>query len=389
MTERLSVQSEALAAAREIGAELGRFAGVTGISLRDVEEAMRAEFVLAASERLERDEMPVTPGRVAAATGLPRSIVERALAVGSAGEARRSAESLNEDGFFSGLELLCSLWGTDSRFTAVYGVPRDLQVRRVAGVTDTLEDLAALALPGVPFDRVLSALRDQGLIQLTDERSRARLTGHAVGVSHREARAIARYGRLVSGLMRTLRVNYDETTDPATAKPWELTLTSDRPIAREHIDTFIELVDRAATAWLSSLEVDQRGFSVPEGKVGSRYAVCCYVSEAETARIPRGHHFLNRDAFDLRAPLMRSIVTAHRLDPESYVRFRREVSSGCDAWFLRLDAEQKQLFAPPGEPGVVLRVTCFLFPITGTEGPTDEKSDIDLVEAVVPRAARL
>lgn len=389
MAERLNVQSEALAAAREIGAELGRFAGVTGIGLREIEDAMRAEFVQAAAERLESENLPASAARLAVATGLPRSVVEHAMSVSAAGESQRSADSINEDGFFSGLELLCSLWATDSRFTAVYGVPRDLQVRRVAGVSDTLEDLAALALPGVPFDRVLSALRDQGLVQLTDERSRARLTGHAVGVSHREARAIARYGRLVSGLMRTLRANYDVTADPANARPWELTLTSDRPIAREHIDTFIGLVDRAATSWLAGLEVDQRAFSVPEGKVGPRYAVCCYVSEAESARLPRGQHFLNRSAFDLRVPLMRSMVTTHRLDPESYLRFRREVSSGCDAWFLRLDAEQKQLFAPPGEPGVVLRVTCFLFPITGTEGRTDEKSDIDLLEGVMPRAARV
>lgn len=300
----------------------------------------------------------------------------------------RGAEEISEDGFFAGLELLCSLWATDTRFTAIYGVPRDLVVRRTPDVQDTLEDLAALALPGVPFDRVLSALRDQELVELSEERSKARLSGHTVVVGNREARAIARYGRLVAGLMRTLRANYEAEAEAAVPKPWELTLSTDRPIAREHIDTFLGFVDRAASAWLHSLEMDQQAYSPAKSLLGSRYAVCCYVSEDRASEAPNGRRAARVSAFADRAPFVRCIVTTHRLDPEAYLRFRRDVSESCDRWLLTLDAEQKSLFAAPGDDGVTMKVTCFLFAVTGTEGRTDEESDIDLVERVVRHRGR-
>lgn len=382
------VVEEATRAACEVGSELGRFAGSTGIRFVDVEHALRTAFVAGAASRLEREGVSATVARLSVATGLPRSVVEQALAATRDEAAVRGEEAINEDGFFSGLELLCSLWSTDSRFTAVYGVPRDLTVRRAPDVYDTLEDLAAIALPGVQFDRVLRALRELSLVQLSEERSRARLIGHTVVVGNREARAISRYGRLVAGLMRTLRANYDDAGEPSSSKPWELTLSTDRPIARSQIDAFLELVNRAAGAWLSGLEVEQQAYVPARGQVGSRFAVCCFVSEDDpharnvSARTPRA------SAFSDRLPFVRAMVTAHRLDPDGYQRFRREVSESCDRWLLTLDAEQKSMFAAPGEDGVALKVTCYLFPVAGSEGRTDEQSDIDLVEAVVRHRIR-
>lgn len=382
------VGHEAIAAACAIGAELGRFGGTTGVSLREVESALRSEFVAAAAARLERDGVPVTLVRLCFSTGLPRSVVEQAVSSRGDNEESRTAESVNEDGFFGGLELLCSLWATDSRFTAIYGVPRDLSVRRTPDVHDTLEDLAAIALPGVPFDRVLAELREQNLVQLSEERSKARLTGHTVVVGNREARAIARYGRLVAGLMRTLRANYEAEREPVSVKPWELTLSTDRPIAREHIDTFLDFVERAAGAWLHALEVEQHAYVPARASFGSRYAVCCYVSEDDPTSSARARVGTGRSAFVHRLPFSRCIVTPHRLDTEAYLRFRREVSESCDRWLLTLDAEQKSLFAEPGRDGVAMKVTCYVFPVSGTNGRTDEQSDIDLVETIVRNRAR-
>jgi hypothetical protein len=375
------VLEEARDAMREIARELARFFASTGIDARAFDVAFRAELIASLAARLKQEGTEPTVARIALLAGMPKSAVEQALATRSNGsEATRS--QFSERGLIVGLATLASLWTSDTRFTAMYGVPRHLPLRRSRENAESLEYLAELALPGVAFDRVVHALSEHGLIEIDAQQSTASLVSQTVFFRNLDAQVVSHYGRMVSGLMRNLRINRERRHETAEDKPWNCALVMDRPIADSNVGAFIEMVSEGGDRWFRSLEATELTYSARHGEQGRRYAVCAFVSpdvgdvSGGTVLTPIG---------ELASPKLyvRSMVTTNCIGGHDVDEFRRHVAHSGQAWLGSIDAEHKTLLAPPGESGTRLVVCCFLFDVTGSAQTAEEA--IDLLDARVTK----
>lgn len=375
------VQEEAREAMREIAREFARFFSSTGIDVREFEHAFRAELIGNLSDAMRREGVQPTVARLAVMTGLPKSSVEQAIEKSKQSE-QVSRTDFSERGLVLGLATLASLWSSDTRFTAMYGVPRDLPLRRSKETDGSLEELADLALPGVAFDRVVQALDEHGLISIDLPRSTASLVSQTVFFRNLDAQVISHYGRMVAGLMRNLRVNRERRRESSSDKPWNCALVMDRPIASANVEEFIEIVAQGANKWIRNVEATELGYSARANEEGRRYAVCAFVSD-DVESVVDGR--VVTALGELLAPrlFVRSMVTSNCIGARDAEEFRRHVADTGNAFLGSVDSEHKALLAAPGESGVRLVVCCYLFDVTGSAQTTQQA--IDLLDAKVTR----
>jgi DNA-binding transcriptional ArsR family regulator len=373
------VLEEARDAMRSIARELARFFATTGIAVHDFDHAFRAELIATLSEHLQNGGVEPTVARLALTTGLSRSAVEQAISQ-RASDSERPRTEFSERGVVLGLATLTSLWTSDSRFTAVYGVPRDLAVLSTQADA-SLEFLAQLAMPGASFDSVLRALKDHELIEI--QGSVARLKSQTVFFRNLDAQVVSHYGRMVSGLMRNLRVNRERRHENADDKPWNAALVMDRPIAGHNVDAFLEIVKEGGDRWIRNLESAAGQYGARPGEEGRRYAACVFVAPEAALDAAVADPAVG----DARRPYQRAMVTAKWISrPEAQV-FGRYVADTGSALLHSIDAEHKTLLAEPGQAGTRLVVCCYMFDVTGSAETAAEA--IDLLDARAPRQLKL
>jgi hypothetical protein len=252
----------------------------------------------------------------------------------------------------------------------MYGVPRDLPLRRSLESAESLELLADLAMPGVSFDRVLDALKEHDLVRIDLERSTASLVTQTVFFRTIDAQIVSYYGRMVAGLMRNLRINRERRLESAEDKPWTCSLVMDRPIAASNVEPFLQIVAESSDRWFRNLESMQASYSSRPGEEGRRYAVCAFVSPDRSE--PATQQFVLSTA-----PLYtRSMVTTNCIGGRDLTEFRRQVAESGQALLSSIDAEHKPLLAAPGQAGARLVVCCFLFDVTGSAETAEEAIDL-------------
>jgi hypothetical protein len=376
------VREEARRAMREVASEFARFFATTGIAVHEFEQTFRSELVATLDARLRREGVEPTIARLAVSSGLPRSSVEQAIAQRNAHEEPTRAD-FSERGFVMGMATIASLWTSDSRFTAVYGVPRDLTIRTGTDATPALEDLARLALPGVEFDRVLQLMAEHDLIEIDLQSSIVRLKSQTVFFRNLDAQVISHYGRMVSGLMRNLRVNRELRHEASETKPWNCALVVDRPIADVHLRAFLDTVAEGGDRWFGVLQSVERNYKARPGEEGRRYAVCAFVASdvsdvgaTDSAASPSTEGRLYQ----------RALVTTGCIDARDAAEFRRYVADSGQAWLASVDAEHTAHLAAPGQSGTRLVVCCFLFDVSGSAETAEQA--IDLLDARATRAPR-
>lgn len=370
------LQAEMRDAAFEAAYEFGLSAANSTLEIKDFEQAFRAGFVRAAIQRITQSGTEATPARVAVLCGLTRSSVEQAMAAVDSYDRDRHRDSFDESGIFEGLSLLLSLWNSDPRFTQIYGVPRDLLIRRSSGDTASLEDAAAIALPAVPFDQVLTELTDRGLIALDRTGGTAKLINDVMPIADYEARAAVRFNRLTAGLMRTLRVNYENRAEQSRSRRmWEKSFWTDRPIAKSRTQEFLAFADQSVRKWLARIDSNQRTYSARNDETARQYCIAVFAN----TRAP------DRDGLPQTSPpLLHTIMTSVAIRDVAARDFMSDVNDSASMWLNALNTEQLNLVAAPGEPGDSIEICAFMFDVAGSKGDAYSKS-IDLLE---PRYAR-
>jgi hypothetical protein len=368
------VREEARLAIREIASEFARFFATTGIAVYEFDHAFRSELIGTLSDHLRREGREPTVARLAVLSGLPRSCVEQAIAQREALVEPPRTE-FGERGFVMGLATMASLWTSDPRFTAVYGVPRDLTIRTATDSNASLEDLARLALPAVAFDRVLELLNEHGLIEIDLQSSIARLKNQTVFLRNLDAQVISHYGRMVSGLMRNLRVNRELRHEAPETKPWNCALIIDRPIHDGHLPSFLETVAEGGSRWFRTLELVEGNYRARAGEEGRRFAVCAFVA-TDTGEPVSALAVSERDLLAAGRLYQRALVTTNCLDARSAAEFREQVAHTGQAWLASVDAEHTSYLAAPGQPGTRLVVCCYLFDVTGSAETAEQAIDV-------------
>jgi hypothetical protein len=371
------VLEEARDAIRGIAYELARFFATTGVSVSDFDVAFRSELIETFREQVRQAGTEPTVARLTLMSGLPRSAVEQAIAQRRI-DAERSRTAFSERGLVLGLATLASLWTSDVRFAGVYGVARDLPIRLSQDGSASLEYLAQLAMPGVSFERILEALREHSLIDT--QGPIARLRSQTVFFRNLEAQVVSHYGRMVSGLMRNLRVNRERHLEASDDKPWNAALVMDRPIADSNVSAFLTIVAEGGDRWIRTLESADMNFRTRPGEEGRRYAVCLFVAPEpnEASGQAVGAVGLADASGNL---YQRAMLTTKYLSNSDAKAFRRYVADSGSALLHAIDAEHKTLLAPPGQGGVRLVVCCYMFDVTGSAETEAEAIDLLDVQA--------
>lgn len=369
------LQAEVRTAAFEAAYEFGRLAGSGSLTVREFEQAFRAGFLHQASERLKADNTEPTEARLAAATGLTRSSVQQGLAALDEWNRDEWRESFDEDGLFDGLSMLVSLWNSDPRFTQMYGVPRDLMIRRTDSEAASLEDAAAIALPNVPFERVIDELLERGLISVERNAGVARLISDIVPFQNFEAHSMLRMCRLSAGLMRVTRTNYERRLDGSSARRmWEKTFWTERPIVKTHAAEFLEFADEQIRRWFVRLEASQRTYAARNDQVARHYCIAVFaITSLDSATGEQE-----------RLPMLRSFRTTTAISEEFARDFTYEVNDTAAQWFSAIDAEHHDLIAAPDEEPASVEICAFMFDIAGSRGDPASRA-IDLATAKVAR----
>lgn len=370
------LKDEVRNAAFEAAFEFGRSASNSRLTVREFEQAFRAGFIRQASERMKKSGVEPTKAHLALDCGLTRNVVEQAMADLAEFDREKSRESFDENGIFEGLSLLVSLWSSDPRFTQVYGVPRDLLIRRASGDSAALEDAAAIALPAVPLEQVLQELTARGLISIDRNGGMAKLISDVIPIQDFEARAAVRFSRLTAGLMRTLRINYERRMEGSNARRmWEKSFWTDRPIIRDRTSEFLSLADENVRKWLVKLESNQRTYAASNDQKARQYCIAVFA-------ITSVDEFAKDEASE--RPLLHSLMTTTPIKDDAAREFIYDVNESASMWLNALDAEQHDVVAAPGQPSASIEICAFMFDVAGSKGDPMSKA-IDLVQ---PRVAR-
>jgi hypothetical protein len=375
------LQAEVRDAAFEAAYEFGLSAANCTLTVRDFEQAFRAGFLHAASIRIRASGAQPTIARLAIESGLTRSGVEQSLAADADFDRAKERKSFDESGIFAGLSLLVSLWNSDPRFTQMYGVPRDLLIRRAAfGESATLEDAAAIALPQVPLERVLQELSDRGLISIDRLAATAKLVADVIPIQDFEARAAVRFGRLSAGLMRTLRTNFEHRLDSSkTRRMWEKSFWTDRPIAKAHTREFMALADQSIRTWMQKVESIQRMYTARNQDEARLYCIAAFSIEK---------HGDDDEFAAPENPLLLTILTSAPISDAAAADFVQEVNDSATTWLSALDAEQHNLLAAVGERGSSIEICAFMFDVAGGKSDPESRA-VDLVHARYTDAVRI
>jgi hypothetical protein len=373
--------NEQLARASDIFAhEVGLFHAMFGGDLPSFERRVRLAYVHNLADELRRTQgRQPSVAHLSVTTGLPRSVIEEALASDASRPAFRATGG--EEEAFESLGLLLTIWQTDTRFSAVYGLPKHLTIRRgTHGSSDdneaTFEDLCALAAPALRIDEVLNLLRDQNLIEFMDQHT-IRLMDTTIRYRNAKARSIGRYARLVGGLMQTLRCNREVRQErrPGESEYWVRELMTDRPIKAERADEFMEFLDTHISRWLRDFEGLTLQFGASGEETGRRYGLYAYAVRRDPMH--RSRLWRERPGAVTRT-FTRSFVTRHRVSDAAKSKFLLDVESSGDAMLNTLDAMMTSFYAPAGENTDELHDYSVVTYLAEIEGSASSGEVIDL-----------
>lgn len=260
-------------------AELASFCAAHSIAPVQLERLFRKHSVKAAREQLKREGVPSTTVRLADATGFPRFFVEEALARIEEQDRAESVRepAINDDELLERLGLVIHTWNTDPRFTAFAGVPLDLNVSAKEHIDrPTFFELVTEVAPGVDMHHALQTLRQMGVITADDDGRTVKLVSDAISYRNQRARSIRRFGRVASGLMRTLRQN---RVPEGGCALYERTLMTDQPLADQGFEEFQERVLESGDRWLTTVDAEQRSYIARQGQPGRQWGLCAFLFE--------------------------------------------------------------------------------------------------------------
>ncbi len=248
-----------------------------GLSGPRFEEMVRAAYIERAIKAVTESGAPLTPARVAVATGFPRMLVDRYL------DQRR--ESLAQEGrlmrSMDNAARVLNAWHTLEKYSLPYGGAADLPIRSDTGPVPSFTSLVKLS--GVDADArdVLTRLVVSGCVQVDATGEYVRCVKRELIVPNQRQNAMSRMGRYVSALIHTYLHNIERREPPY----FERTVVSDQKLNLGQVDDVLHYVAREGQTWLVGLdEWIARAASKEYSPDGKRYGVGVYFFEVPTDR---------------------------------------------------------------------------------------------------------
>lgn len=156
--KRATIHANAQGALSRVFEPLAAFALDAGLSIREVQSALRAAAVQSAADRQRDSGRRINISGIAASTGIPRAEISRLLKVAVAkrpAAADRQLQATNQ---------VLKVWHEDPKYTNANGQPADL---RVFGSGSTFDALVKRHGRGIPTRAMLDELARTGSVELT------------------------------------------------------------------------------------------------------------------------------------------------------------------------------------------------------------------------------
>ncbi len=220
-----------------------------GVTYADAQEVLRALFVETMSERIREQGREPSLGRIAVMAGINRGEVAKLT---SDREQREEARVRRIARTYNAVAMMTT-WHDDPRFNTPYGAPLDLSLQAEQDFK-TLDDLAAIACPGVDKELILDELVASNSVEIHGGKF-IRPTSRVV-MTNSDVTGIARIGRQCASLAATCvhNIMHAETEELFVEQCVTTATPVDREFAREVLEyvrnssrTFIEASDRWIT----------------------------------------------------------------------------------------------------------------------------------------------
>jgi hypothetical protein len=252
-----------------------------GVTYADAQEVLRALFVESMSERIRQQGREASIPRIAVMAGINQGEVKKLT---TDRELREEARSRRVSRTYNAIAMMTA-WHDDPRFNTPYGAPLDLSLH-VEQDFKTLDDLAAIACPGVDKELILDELVASDSVEIHGGKF-IRPTSRVV-MANSDVTGIARIGRQCGSLVGTcvhniLRAENEESFVEqcvTTATP------VDREFARNVLDyvrtaskTIVESSDR----WITDNEKGR------EDSTGHRVGFGLYFYEERRSAVQEPH----------------------------------------------------------------------------------------------------
>jgi hypothetical protein len=256
---------------------LMRVASEYGISAGEIAGVARRAYIEALEARLREQRRPTTDARLAAVAGLPKSDVSAlrdALRAG-APHSMRATVSIDQ------IAALLTAWHTHQSFSGAYGLPTDLDLAPIAGSPrKRLDELVAIACPGVDVEVLLDELVAAGTVEVIDNMTVRCLSRAYVprGGADAEITRIERAGRFLGVVSENFAYNLLRMeSDPAY---FERTVVSDECLTHTGRDKFLEVSGQKCQELLSELDTYLTRLGASErSDGGKKYGVGIYFFE--------------------------------------------------------------------------------------------------------------
>lgn len=238
MTEKL--KHVGLAAFRSLMRPVAHLMLRSGVSWKELAEAMKLAYVESAVEHFGKYGRPANSSRVAILTGLGRKEVKRLRDL-----LERSSSNLEELDRINRATRVLSAWHQDADFVTAAGKPRLLRYAGPRG----FEALVKRYAPDIPPTAMLKELQNVGAVATTSQ-SKLRALAQSFIPPGLEPEAMARLGSVLSDVGATIAHNLVATHKPAR---FERRATNLR-VKRASRAAFQRLVDTRGMALLEELD---------------------------------------------------------------------------------------------------------------------------------------
>jgi hypothetical protein len=272
---------------------LMRVAFEYGISAGEIAGVVRRAYIEALEARLKEQKRPTTDARLAAVAGLPKSDVSALRDASRAGapHSMRATVSIDQ------IAALLTAWHTHQSFSGAYGLPTDLDLVPIPGSPrKRLDELVAIACPGVDVEVLLDELVAAGTVEVIDNMTVRCLSRAYVprGGADAEITRIERAGRFLGVVSENFAYNLLRIeTDPAY---FERTVVSDECLTHAGRDKFLEVSGQKCQELLAELDTYLTRLGSSERvETGKKYGVGIYFFEEPAVggtgqRVQRVHH---------------------------------------------------------------------------------------------------
>lgn len=189
-------------AVERILAPLCRLLLERGIGLRSAKEALSRAYLKAAADLAASKGAPVTVGRLALFTGLPRGDVERL---------RREVQTNVEtsEPVFAAVSRVLTSWHEDRKYTQpIVGLPRELPIEDKRG--ESFVGLVQECAPQLDPHQLLEELVRTGHVSLVPDSNKVHVMTRAYIPEPFAQADSERFGRMVENYLNTLRVNAEK-----------------------------------------------------------------------------------------------------------------------------------------------------------------------------------